>query len=363
MLRINRDLLSQLQTTPNQASIVAALNLAVQLELSTIPPYLTALFSVQSGSNRAAAALVQSVVTEEMLHMTLAANTLIAIGANPDIVTLANELQYPGALPGKVDNNLQVSLAALSKEQVYKVFMAIEKPDTSDILPGESAPNPDPHVPGEFASIGEFYQAIMAAIAAVQASGVNLFASPRTAQQVDISKWFPPVKSAPAQGYVVDQNSANAALQTIINQGEGVDASGDAWLPTDCDGSYAHYFKFGEIYYGATLVRDAAAPSGWSYSGAPVSLDSSTIYNFAPNAALSDYAEGSGARVFGENFYNTYQMLLGSLNSVFNGAPDQLNAAMGLMYQLKLIAAQVAQYPAGGSAGVAAAPPFMLTHA
>ncbi|RBH51872.1 hypothetical protein C3F00_033145, partial [Pseudomonas sp. MWU13-2860] len=49
---------------------------AVRLELSTIPTYLTALFSIKPGQNQEARALVQSVVVEEMLHMTLAANTL-----------------------------------------------------------------------------------------------------------------------------------------------------------------------------------------------------------------------------------------------------------------------------------------------
>lgn len=363
MLRIKRKIVQDLIDNPVLELLQAALATAVQLELSTIPPYLTGLFSLQDNSNQEAAALVQSVVTEEMLHMTLAANTLIAIGGNPDIVALGNALQYPGALPDKIDDDLQVSLAALSLNQVQSVFMAIEKPDYEGILPGETKPNPPPHNPGEFASIGDFYEAVLIALSVINEVDKNLFANPRAEQQVDISVWFPPVATAPAKGKIIDLASAKQAIKTIIAQGEGTNFQHGPYLPTDGDGSYAHYFKFGEIYYGNRLVKDEKAVSGWSYTGEPVALNTSAIYNFLPNAALSDYAPGSGAFVAGQRFYQTYQMLLGSLNTVFNGNPEALRSALGLMYQLKLQAQQVAQYPAkSGDPSVVAAPPFMLSH-
>lgn len=111
------------------------MNTAIALEFSTIPPYLTGLFSIMPGSNQRASALIQSVVTEEMLHLTLASNILIAIGGNPDIVAIGRSLVYPGPLPDKIDNDLQVGLAALSKPQLQNVFMAIERPETK---PGKS---------------------------------------------------------------------------------------------------------------------------------------------------------------------------------------------------------------------------------
>ena len=57
---------------------------AVMVEHSTIPLYLTALFSIANGSE-VAAATIHSVVIEEMLHMTIAANTLNAVGGAPMI--------------------------------------------------------------------------------------------------------------------------------------------------------------------------------------------------------------------------------------------------------------------------------------
>ena len=62
------------------AGVCAMLQGAVKLELATLPPYLTAVFSVKPGANAVARTLTQSVATEEMLHLALAANTLIALG-------------------------------------------------------------------------------------------------------------------------------------------------------------------------------------------------------------------------------------------------------------------------------------------
>ena len=53
---------------------------ALELEHSTIPPYLCALYSIREDANPAAAELVRSVFMEEMLHMTLVANVLNAVG-------------------------------------------------------------------------------------------------------------------------------------------------------------------------------------------------------------------------------------------------------------------------------------------
>lgn len=53
---------------------------ALQVEHTTIPPYLCALHSIPDGYNVEAATVIRSVVMEEMLHMTLVANVLNAVG-------------------------------------------------------------------------------------------------------------------------------------------------------------------------------------------------------------------------------------------------------------------------------------------
>ena len=65
--------------------LMQALQLAIELEHSTIPPYLCALYSIKPGTNVEVAGLIRSVVVEEMLHMALVANIFIAIGGSPNI--------------------------------------------------------------------------------------------------------------------------------------------------------------------------------------------------------------------------------------------------------------------------------------
>jgi hypothetical protein len=363
MIRISERHLEALAGAINIGPVQDALANALQLELATIPPYLTALFSIKQNANRAAGALVQTVVMEEMLHLTLACNTLIAIGGTPHIAAAATALFYPGTLPLSVDDGLRVRLAALSVQQVHDVFMAIEQPDSDNILPGETAPHPPPRVPGEYASIGDFYNAIIGALVRLEAAGLDCFAHPRLDWQVDVAKWFPPTGSTYPDGKVFDLASASAALNTIIAQGEGAPV-GKHYSPFDGEGAYAHYFLFGEIYHGQRLRPDAAAPSGWSYSGEAVPIDPALVYSLLENAALSDYAPGSGPAITGAQFYATYQRLLTALDTVFNGQPDALNAALGIMYELKLVAGKVMQFPADPALpAVIAAPPFMRTRA
>ena len=69
------------QDSPDVVQVRAALQQAVELEHATLPVYLYGLYSLQSGVNTAIADIIQSVAMEEMLHMTLAANVLNALGA------------------------------------------------------------------------------------------------------------------------------------------------------------------------------------------------------------------------------------------------------------------------------------------
>lgn len=365
MIRISEKHLRTLAAAEHVETVRAALADAVRLELATIPVYLTALFSLKQAGNPEAGALVQAVVLEEMLHLTLACNTLIAIGGTPRIAAAGAALRFPGPLPLSIDDDLSVKLAALTVQQVRDVFMAIEKPDSASILPGELQPNPPPRVAGEYGSIGDFYNAIIAALTRLEQGGADCFAPPRLAHQVDIAQWFPPTGSSHPDGKVFDLASAAAALGTIVTQGEGR-RIGAHDSPFDDAGRYAHYFMFGEIYHGQRLLPDAGAPSGWSYSGDKVPLDPSMVHALMENAALSDYAPGSGAYVSGEQFHATYRRLLGALDTVFNGRPETLRAAMGIMYELKLVAQKVMQFefhPGKGHPMLVAAPPFMLTRA
>src|SRR5690349_19354261 len=72
---------------------------ALELEHATIPPYLTALYSLDRENNAEAAQIVSSVFTEEMLHLALAANLLNAVGGTPVLDSPRLLPGYPRPLP------------------------------------------------------------------------------------------------------------------------------------------------------------------------------------------------------------------------------------------------------------------------
>ena len=62
-----------------------ALQTAMQLEFSTIPPYLCAQWSINADLGGVVSGLIQDIVVEEMDHFALAGNMLTAIGGMPSI--------------------------------------------------------------------------------------------------------------------------------------------------------------------------------------------------------------------------------------------------------------------------------------
>ncbi len=53
---------------------------AMMIEHATLPPYITALYSMKPGTNIEAFHILRAVAVEEMLHLTLAANVFNAVG-------------------------------------------------------------------------------------------------------------------------------------------------------------------------------------------------------------------------------------------------------------------------------------------
>nr|XP_039261280.1 uncharacterized protein LOC120337531 [Styela clava] len=113
------------------------LHKAVMLELSTIPPYVTAWLSLKTeyGRNKEVADILKSVFNEEMLHMSLAGNVLNAVGG---VVNMTDESKlpiYPNILASgdsyELCPDVQVSLGAFSLGLVEDIFSKIEKPSNA----------------------------------------------------------------------------------------------------------------------------------------------------------------------------------------------------------------------------------------
>ena len=111
------------------ADLRNAVQTAIELEHSTIPPYLTANFTLSNTGNDDISNLIGSIVGEEMLHLSIACNLLNAIGGSPVLNKPGFVPTYPGPLPGSVDTGLIIPLAKFSLALVKDKFMAIEEPE------------------------------------------------------------------------------------------------------------------------------------------------------------------------------------------------------------------------------------------
>src|ERR1019366_837314 len=99
---------------------------AIELEHSTMPPYLFALYSL-GNSNPTIYSTLREIAVEEMLHMLLACNLLNAVSGTPKINDPTFVPSYPTPLPGTVHGSLIVPLKPFSKAVAENVFMEIEE--------------------------------------------------------------------------------------------------------------------------------------------------------------------------------------------------------------------------------------------
>ena len=217
--------------------IKGELQSAIELEWSTLPVYLSALFSLEV-QNYTAYNLIRSVAMEEMVHMAIAANILAALGGSPQIKTI--RLSYPThGLPGGAEPELRVGLAQLSHRQLEN-FMSIERPE---FLLRQM--NQDQAYP----TIALFYDGIRTAIRD-NAPAVREAAHTRgPANQVGDNIGITAI-SATSSVDPVDQ--ILRGIEEIIEQGEGA-SRGSLFTGAGSEDEESHYAKFAELYYGASF--------------------------------------------------------------------------------------------------------------
>lgn len=324
--------------TGDKGAVLAALQQAIELEHATIPPYLYALYSIVPGKNAVAAEIIQSVVIEEMLHLTLAANVLNALGGAPVLDSPDFIPSYPGPLPGAVEGGLTVRLAPCSVEHVTDIFMVIEQPEQQLEFPVRLAAEAEQPL-----TIGRFYRRIEDSIIAL---GDRAF-SPGPRNQIGPDQMDGSI-------VVTDVATASQAIETIIEQGEGTRAA-----PLEVVGTgYAHYYRFSEIAKGGLLVPDPDAgpdtPPEQRYfydvTGHPVVLDPGGVFSIPANpkvnhTASPTYPPGSVGQVANDNFNYTYTSLLRVLHQALNGRAKLVDTAIGMMMSLR----QQAQDMASGT--------------
>lgn len=328
----------------DKSQLMMALQSAIELEHSTIPLYLTALYSIKPNANQEVAGLIRSVVLEEMLHMALACNILISIGGSPAIGQPGFIPNYPGSLPGGVRADLTVELKRCSIEHIRDCFMSIEMPE--EMLKERwrrLTPNRG-NTPTSNYTIGWLYDQIEDSLKYLSKHKGITFG--HVDQQ--LKDWH-------GTGTLYTVGSLKDAIQAIDEikeQGEGNNIS-----PDDQDHELAHFYKFSEIVEGRKLVKTA---TGWAYIGPAIPFDPEGVYPMIDNPSLVNYPAGSRAALLSAEFAETYQALLNALNTTFNGNPANIKTAIGTMYSLALIADQLMQTPSGLQPGTHAGPQFVV---
>lgn len=330
---------------PYLARLHSLLQQALEVELFTIPPYLTALYSIIDGTNAPSVKVIQSVAMEEMLHAALVSNIMNAVNAIPRVVKDRdgkgpNRVAYSAQAP-HISRPLNVSLLPFSKESV-KVFMALEAPDT---------PSEDWSTNGGIATIGQLYATVRNALIAVseQVGEVELFKGDPL-RQLDAADYYG------GGGRLMPINclaEALAAIDTIAQQGEGrVDMSnltGDD-VRFGQPKEVAHYYRFQEILEERFYDRDDDIDLP---TGPQLPVDWSAVRPIGRSDAPHPPAEFAAVLAA---FEATYAGLLEALHHGFNGDKPGLLDAVPLMQRLKTKAIEIMRIEIGG--GKTCVPPF-----
>lgn len=317
MIRDVRDLRDHLQT-------------ALQIEHTTIPPYLCALWSIEPGTNEAAAEAIRDVVMEEMLHMTLVANVLNAVGGTPSLYRRDFlPSRWPTFLPHS-DEAFEVGLGPLSPAAL-ETFLRIEQPEATGAPPEGD----------RYQTLAQFYDAILQGLEDLEKH--HIFTGDRS-RQVTPSLYYG------GGGEVIevhDLETARQALTEVVDEGEGIkhsiyESDDDHF---DAPRELAHYFRFNELAEGRRYRRSDTPDSG--PTGERVFVDYTRVRPMHPNPRAEDHPPGSELRELTDACSRTSTALLGQLEAAFTGSPQTLVEAVVTMKRLQQQAVALQQVPWG----------------
>jgi Ferritin-like len=346
------------------------LQYAIGLELTTIPAYLCALYTIEQETNSAAYEVIQSVVLEEMLHMALAANVLNAIGGVPSTAPVGDGPSPVPRYPTKVRFIERIPTIHLQpfSPQAIDEFIAIEQPDDAPAATDE-----------KYGSIGTFYAAIEDGIRDLCTPEV--FAAARVDRagcQLAAHQYY---GGAGTLLEVTGQESALAALEETVREGEGVPSAVLAqtaqehltsaartpgrlraeYKVEDLDElpfgwkMYSHYARFKEIRTGRYYRPDQVI--GEPPAGDVLPTDWRAVRPMVVDPTSEAY-RGTAAHAPMVAFNSTYTHLVDTVYRSFNGKPDALRTAVHVMYQLKEQANALLNTPCPRTPGRTLGPAF-----
>ncbi|WP_114857445.1 ferritin-like domain-containing protein [Azospirillum brasilense] len=315
----------------------AAAQLAIQVEFTTVPAYLTALYSITDKGSAAYQAL-RSVVVEEMFHLNQAANILIGIGGQPKLTGSVVPV-YPAYLPSaSTTATPYVGLYRASQAVFRNVFMAIETP----------APFTAPPQGSDYQTIGQLYKALSDGIErCVDQYGADkvFVENPAAEQRTDIYLG----KFGGKAVKVTDLDSAQLGIQQIVQQGEGAVNPTHPLVPQQPYGAYEHYGARTDGTYGPILGTPYELSHYYKFLRVADAPDFPDTLPIVSNPRVSDFANATAVQAV-KAFNIGYSVMLQSLEASFTkagGAADSyFTLALPLMHnQLPTLANLVMQLP------------------
>lgn len=332
------------------------LQTAIELEHSTIPPYLSAYFTIDQDTNTFAWNVIRSVFMEEMLHMTLACNILNAVGGQPYIDNPKFIPEYPSKF-NFADRKFEVGIVKFSKDSI-ETFLEIEKPSDDKLkVRGEHLKGLMHPINLDEKTIGEFYNTIKLQLTQmVEEYGEEAIFNGDTSLQITPKDYY----GGGGDIIVVDSlEKALFAIDIIVDQGEGAPDS-----IYDGDETYfgqneevAHYFRFNEIHL-EQRYKEGDLPNQ-KPTGQKVDVNWEAAIDMVDNPKARHFPEGSAARIKADEFNQLYSHFLRLLHLAFNGQSHLMVKAIGMMYQMKYLAADLLNCKITNNEGSKfAGPPF-----
>ena len=251
----------------SREQLVYLLTQASELEQGILCEYLFALYSLKRDPEDGLSAdqldqvtrwgrTLSEIAVQEMLHLTLATNMLTAIGATPHFHRPNFPIRCQWYPP-----DVQIALVPFG-EEALRHFLYLERPDDIDLKdadlfavvcecqPLTATPTSLMAAPQDYSTVGHLYRSIGHGFARlVERYGeAEVFIGPADAQATSKVLGWPELVA------VTDLASVEAAIATIVEQGEGADG----------DWREAHFGRLSTIldeYLAATRADPAFSPA------------------------------------------------------------------------------------------------------
>lgn len=353
----------------NRAQLIYLLTEAAELEHEILCCYLFASFSMKADTSEGVTPeqlasiqrwrdLLRGIAVQEMIHFATACNLLTAIGGEP-------QLRRPNLPTGSraYPPRFQLRLMPFSLDAVGQ-FVSLEQPEAiweaaqqgefratavpldrlSDIFSSER----------NFATVGELYRGIQDGFSylAQKLGEATLFVAPRETQTAQ--EYF----QMPGLLAVYDLESALAAINVIVEQGEGASA----------DAEDSHYKRFLSIQqeYREALERDPLFTAARPVVTSPYAMIPTDLAPDAEVTLVDDPVSINLCQLF-DGCYELMLQVIGRLFAHGDESPDTLSAyadiGVSLMFDaIDPLGCAITRMPAGPShPGMNAGPSFRLS--